>query len=69
MELALAIMMALGIFVAIPAVIGFTIVGIHILHNRRVRRIKGARAVKEAEAVVKKAARDFRATLPRRREE
>lgn len=38
MELALAIMMVLGIFVGIPAVIGFTIAGAYIWSDRRVRR-------------------------------
>jgi hypothetical protein len=56
MELALVIMMALGIFVAIPAVIGFTIAGIYILRDRRVCRMERARAV--AEAVVREPAKE-----------
>ncbi len=63
METTLAILMVLGIFVGIPALIGFTIAGVYILSNRRVRRAERAKtveavakALKEqpAEAVVKK---------------
>jgi len=38
MELALAMLMVLGIFVGIPALIGFAIVGTYILRDRRARR-------------------------------
>lgn len=40
MELALAILMVLGIFVGIPAVIGFAIAGTHILRDRRAQRTR-----------------------------
>ena len=71
MELALASMMVLGIFVAIPAVIGFAIVGAYILSDRRIRRAERAKAVKataealrvepaeiRGEAVVKEATKE-----------
>jgi len=45
MEIALAILMVLGIFVGIPALIGFAIAGTYILSGRRVRRAQPAKAV------------------------
>lgn len=48
MELAMAIMMVLGIFVGIPAVIGFTIGGAFILADRRARRAEQAQSETEA---------------------
>ena len=45
MELALAIMMVLGIFIAIPAVIGFAIGGTYIMSDRRARRAERAEAI------------------------
>jgi hypothetical protein len=50
METTLAILMALGIFVGIPAVIGFAIAGVYILGKRRV-----VRAERCAEAQVRPA--------------
>ena len=50
METTLAILMVLGIFVGIPALIGFAIAGTYILSDRRVRRAERAKAV---EAVAK----------------
>ncbi len=47
METTLAILMVLGIFVGIPALIGFAIAGTYILGDRRVRRAEHAKA-KEA---------------------
>ena len=47
METALAILMVLGIFVGIPAVIGFTIAGIFIFSDRRARRAERAKALGE----------------------
>jgi hypothetical protein len=38
MEMTLAILMVLGIFVGIPAVIGFAIVGTYALVNRKARQ-------------------------------
>jgi len=58
METTLAILMVLGIFVGIPAVIGFAIAGIYMLGDRRVRRAKRAKALAEAEAVAKEPARE-----------
>jgi hypothetical protein len=40
----LAILMVLGIFVGIPAVIGFTIAGVYILSTRRAVRAERAKA-------------------------
>jgi len=35
MELVLAVLMALGIFLVIPVVIGFSVIGIYLLNKRR----------------------------------
>ena len=40
MELTLAILMVLGIFVGIPAVIGFAIAGTYILADHRTQKAK-----------------------------
>ncbi len=45
METALATLMVLGIFVGIPAVIGFAIAGMYIMSGRRVRRAERAEAL------------------------
>ena len=45
METTLAILMVLGIFIGIPAVIGFAIAGVYILGDRRT-----ARAERQVEA-------------------
>lgn len=58
MELTLAILMVLGIFVGVPAVIGFAIAGIYFMSDRRVRRMKRAKALEEAEAVAKNNAKE-----------
>jgi len=52
MEMALAILLALGIFVGIPAVIGFGIVGAVVLRGRvrAARTARVGRAVPEAHA-------------------
>ncbi len=50
MEMTLAILMVLGIFVGIPALIGFAIAGTYILADRRVRTAERAKTV---EAVAK----------------
>ena len=41
----LAILMVLGIFVGIPAVIGFTIAGVYILRGQQARRVERAKAI------------------------
>ncbi|MFC2071238.1 hypothetical protein ACFLUU_00760 [Chloroflexota bacterium] len=46
METALAILMVLGIFIGIPALIGFTIAGIYILGDRRAHRATRAQTIK-----------------------
>ena len=40
----LAVLMVLGIFVGIPAVIGFSIAGVYILSDRRARKAERAKA-------------------------
>ena len=51
METALAILLALGIYIGIPAAIGFTIVGVVMLSGHQARRVERARLVAEAEAL------------------
>ena len=41
----LAILMVLGIFVGIPAVIGFAIAGVHIMRGKQTHRAKHAKAI------------------------
>jgi len=53
METTLAILMVLGIFVGIPAVIGLAIGGAFILADRRARIAKQAKAREEATTAVK----------------
>ena len=48
METALAILMALGIYLVGPAVLGFAIAGIFILVDRRARRAQQAKSLEEA---------------------
>jgi flagellar biosynthesis component FlhA len=50
METTLAILVVLGIFVGIPAVIGFAIAGMYLLSDRRTRRAERAQSVAEAVA-------------------
>ena len=50
METTLAILMVLGIFIGIPAVIGFAVAGVYILSDRRVRRAERAKVLGEAAA-------------------
>ena len=52
METTLAILMVLGIFVGIPALIGFAIAGTYILRDRRVRRAERAKTVKATAEVL-----------------
>jgi hypothetical protein len=47
MELTLAILMVLGIFVGIPAIIGFTIAGGYLVVNRRAQKTRPAKAVEK----------------------
>jgi flagellar biosynthesis component FlhA len=53
METTLAILMALGIYVGIPVVIGLAIGGVFVMADRRVRRTQKA-AVNEAKAAIEK---------------
>jgi len=50
MEITLAILIVLGIFIGIPAVLGFAIAGVYILSDRRARRAEHAKALAQAEA-------------------
>lgn len=54
MEMALAILMVLGIFVGIPAIIGFAISGVYFLNDRQVRKVRNTGVVEEAKVVNKK---------------
>jgi Flp pilus assembly protein TadB len=64
METTLAILMVLGIFVGIPAVIGFAIAGVYVLRDRRTRRAERAKAVETAaEALRQEAAKAHTAKL------
>lgn len=45
METTLAILMVLGIFVGIPAIIGFAIAGVYVLRDQRARRTEQTKAV------------------------
>ena len=47
MEITLAVVMVLGVFVAIPALVGFAIAGAYILRNKKVRRVEHADTLKE----------------------
>lgn len=51
MEMVLTILMVLGIFVGIPAVIGFAISGVYLLNERKIRKIRQIKAVKEAATI------------------
>jgi hypothetical protein len=48
METTLGILMVLGIFVGIPAVIGFAIAGVYIMSDRRARRAERAKVLGKA---------------------
>jgi hypothetical protein len=50
MELTLAILIVLGIFIGIPAVVGFAIAGVYLLSDRRARRSERAETVAKTEA-------------------
>ena len=50
METALAILMVLGIYIGIPALVGLVVVGVLMLSGRRTRRAKRAGLVAGAEA-------------------
>jgi hypothetical protein len=54
MEMALAILMVLGIFVGIPVIIGLAITGVYFLNDRKVRKVGNTGAAKEAEVINKK---------------
>lgn len=49
METTLAILMVLGIFIGIPAVVGFAVAGVYILGDRRALRAERAKAAVEVE--------------------
>ena len=50
MEMTLAILMVLGIFVGIPAVIGFAIAGTYVLRQHRTVKVEHTKALGEAQA-------------------
>ncbi len=58
MEMALTVLMVLGIFVGIPAVVGLTIAGMYIVKDNKVRKAQHAKTLeavadKQLEAVTK----------------
>lgn len=55
METTLAVLMALGIFLVGPALIGFGILGVAILSGKRALRAQRARALEEADRVLAEA--------------
>lgn len=59
MEITLAILMVLGIFVGVPAVIGFAIASGYILSDSRVRKAQHAKALEEAIAETKEATKEL----------
>ena len=50
METTLAILTVLGIFIGIPAVIGFAVAGVYIMSDRRAKRAERAKALAGATA-------------------
>jgi hypothetical protein len=48
METTLAVLVILGIFVGIPAVVGLAIAGMYIMSDRRVRRANRVKALETA---------------------
>ena len=50
MELVLAILMALGIFLVIPVIIGLSTIGIYLLNKRRALNTERAKSLKGAGA-------------------
>ena len=48
METTLAVLVILGIFVGIPAVVGLAIAGAYVLSDRRVRRAERAKTIETA---------------------
>jgi flagellar biosynthesis component FlhA len=58
METGLAILMVLGIFVGIPALIGIAIGSMYLMSNRRVRRAERAKALEEAEVIAREAPKE-----------
>ena len=58
MEMTLAVLMVLGIFVGVPLVVGLTIAGMYITKDNKVRKAEHAKALetvaqKQLEAVAK----------------
>ncbi len=48
MEMALTVLMALGIFAGIPAVVGLTIAGMYIVKDNKVLKAQHAKALEAA---------------------
>lgn len=59
MELVLAVLMGLGVFLVIPVLIGFSIIGVYLLNKRRVLKAERTRiltnAVEDMERVIEEA--------------
>ncbi len=58
METGLAILVVLGIFVGVPALIGVAIGGMYLMSDRRVRRSERAKTLTEAETLNREAAEE-----------
>ena len=58
METFLAILLALGIYLVIPVLIGLTICSAAIIYDRRFHKKEKTEAVKEAEKLVKETPRE-----------
>lgn len=57
METFLAILLALGIYVVVPVLIGLMVIGGVTMYDRRFQRQERTRAVEEAEQMVKRPAK------------
>ena len=58
MEMVLAILMVLGIFIGVPFIVGLAIGGAYMVHERRVFKTEKANSVEKAEEIVKAPAKE-----------
>ncbi len=58
MEMVLAILMVLGIFIGVPFIVGLAIGGAYMVHERRVLKTEKANAVEKAKEIVKAPAKE-----------
>lgn len=64
METTLAILMVLGIYIVIPAVIGFTIGGYFVMKDRRAKRAEREKSLEEAVAAMEELVAEARPEQP-----